>query len=149
MKRKTFFQLVGSGLLTTVFNSNQSFITTSNDTSLKWVKGESTSLIKQCLKQGDPIARSESIGLLNARCILLENGEIDDKIALSPGREKAEKKQIEVHLRHRLYDVHPEDGEDLLEASLVIRNKSRNTRQMRLQFTTSAQSSSKFAETQV
>ncbi|MFH5834110.1 hypothetical protein [Halalkalibaculum sp. DA384] len=146
MKRKTFIQLVGSGLLTTGFNNSQSFITTSNDKLLKWVKANKSSLFTQCYGQGEPFVKSETLGLLNAQCILLENGEEDDKIALSPGREKAEKKQIAVHLRHRLYDVHPEGGEDLLEASLVIRNKSRNTRQLRLQFTTSAQSSSKFSK---
>jgi hypothetical protein len=149
MERRSFIALAGTGLLGTGLLPNFSMGIESSKSNLRWVKNPDTNLFGQVICGGDPFVRDAASGVLNANCFLVNQGKRYQEISLKPGQEKIRGEQIKASLSHRLRKTSFGQGEDLLEATLTVRNLSNTIINLDVSFYTGAQSSDQFDLQQV
>lgn len=142
MKRRTFILQAGlaaGGSITTVARAAERIAdTTQPPGGIRWKRASSSSLYSSVVFDGEPLVTGELPGLLDGRCRLWS--EAPEKAThLGPGQTTARHGPLRVELLHQLRDTGAGLGEDLLEATLVIRNESDRPQQIETVFATSAQ----------
>ena len=142
MKRRTFILQAGlaaGGSITNVARAAERIAyTTKPPGGIRWKRTSSSSLYSSVVCDGEPLVTGELPGLLDGRCRLWS--EAPEKAThLGPGQTAAKHGPLRVELLHQLRDTGVGLGEDLLEATLIIRNESDRPQQIETVFATSAQ----------
>ena len=149
MERRNFISLAGAGLAGTSLLTNSAMGILSSKSKLSWIKNTGNRLFSQLICENEPFIRNSENGVLDAFCVLVENGKKYSEITLKPGQEQKQDEQIEVRLTHQLHNTNLGNGEDLLEASLKIKNRNSSLKHIDISFTTGVQSSNRFDEQQI
>ena len=142
MKRRTFILQAGlaTGVsITSVARAAERIAgTTQPPGGIRWKRTSPSSLYSSVVCDGEPLVTGELPGLLDGRCRLWS--EAPEKAThLGPGQTTAQHGPLRVELLHQLRDTGAGLGEDLLEATLIIRNESDRPQQIETVFATSAQ----------
>jgi hypothetical protein len=145
MKRRTFiFQagLAAGGSITNVARAGERIAdSTQTPGGIRWKRAPSSNLFSSVVFDGEPLVTGDLPGLLDGRCRLWSEAP-ESATHLSPGQTAAQHGPLRVELRHQLRDTGAGLGEDLLEATLIIRNESDRPQQIETVFATSAQPNS-------
>ena len=149
MERRNFISLAGTGLLGTSMLPKSLFGIPSSKSKLRWVKNAGNKLFGQVICEEEPFVRNSASGVLDANCFLIDKGKRYHEINLKPGKEKISNEQIEGRLTHKLLKTPFGQYEDLLEATLTVRNLSNTVKQLDISFITSAQSSNQFDQQKI
>jgi hypothetical protein len=150
MERRNFIVKTGTGLLGVSLFPKESFSRLPGEKGLNWKKEKPDSqLFSQVVCDGDPFLRHSGAGILDARCNLTEQGKNQSGFTLGPGREWINENGLEATLHHRLHEAGNSPDENLLEASLKIRNIKNTVISIDLSFVTGVQVSEKIDEQQV
>lgn len=142
MKRRTF--ILQAGLATGVSITNVARAAeriadaTQPPGGIRWKRASSSSLYSSVVLGGDPLVTGDLPGLLDGRCRLWS--EAPEKAThLGPGQTTAQHGPLRLELLHQLRDTGAGLGEDLLEATMIIRNESDRPQQIETVCSTSAQ----------
>jgi hypothetical protein len=104
-------------------------------TRFRWTRHTASRLFTDVAHDGRSWVGSESPRLLDGSCRLLDEPPAP---LLNAGRPRASIGPLRVELRHQLLDSGNGFGEDLLEASLAVRNTSERPQRVEVGFATSA-----------
>ncbi len=149
MERRHFIALAGTGLLGTSILPNSSFAKSSSQSKIRWVKNTGNNLFSQVICEAEPFVRNAASAVLDATCSLVEQGKSYLNINLEPGKEKIREQQIEAQLTHQLHKTPFGQCEDLLEATLNVRNLSNSPKHIDISFITGVQSSDQYDHQQI
>lgn len=142
--------IVAGGLLTlpACVSAPSALKRTSNGTRLRWTREAKARLFSGVSWDGTPLVQQAAPGLLDGGCRLLDEASAQTSW-LSAGRSAAPHGPLRVELNHGLRDSGRGLGEDLLEATLTVRNTSREAQRVELAFATSVQPSTNVEQQRV
>ncbi len=144
MNRRTFIARAGlatGGLLTLpACVGEQGVSPRTAGRRLRWTREAKARLFSGVSWDGAPLVQQAAPGLLDGGCRLLDEASAQTTW-LSAGRSAAPHGPLRVELNHGLRDSGRGLGEDLLEASLTVRNVSGQPQRVELAFATSVQPS--------
>lgn len=114
---------------------------------LHWTRDEKSRLFTNVQCAGAPLAAND-LGLLDGFCRLVK--EAPEKIAtLGASQPTAKHGHLQIEIHHQLLRSGGTSGEDVLEATLTVKNTSNDPQTVELGFATSAQPSGQLAEQHV
>ncbi len=149
MERRNFIAMTGTGLLGTSLLPNSVFGISSSKSKIRWVKNGENKLFSQVICEEEPFVRNSASAVLDAKCSLVDQGKRYLEIKLKPGNESIKGEQIEARLTHQLHKTPFGQGEDLLEATLVVRNPGNAVKHVDISFITGVQSSDQYDNLQI
>ena len=128
MKRRNFLELAGAGIVGSTLLPESVVGLTKSNQAIKWVKSSGSKLFSQVICNGNQFVRLTAASALDACCTITDDTKGKSVLNLKPGQESAEQFQLKASLQHQLHKSAPERGEDLLEATLIIRNTGSSTK---------------------
>ena len=149
MERRNFIAMAGTGILGTSLLPNSVFGISSSKPKIRWAKNGENKLFSQVICEEEPFVRNSASTVLDATCSLVDQGKSYLEIKLKPGNESIKGEQIEARLTHQLHKTPFGQGEDLLEATLAVRNPGNAVKHVDISFVTGAQSSDQYDNLQI
>ncbi|WP_404307606.1 hypothetical protein [Neorhodopirellula lusitana] len=139
MKRRDFLLAtsLATGSAATAFSSQFQLIASEIQSPIHWHRDRDSQLFSSVACQGKPLADPNESRLLNATCRLWDSakGKVSE---LSPSQPTGKQGPLQIDLSHQLQRSGSEFGEDLLQATLKIRNESDQPQQVELAFVSDA-----------
>lgn len=145
MKRRNFLELAGAGIVGSALLPESVVGITKSDQPIKWVKSSGSKLFSQVICDGGQFVRITTASALDACCTIADDTKGKSVLNLKPGQESAEQFQLKASLQHQLHKSAPERGEDLLEATLIIRNTGSSTKNIDVKFVSCMHASDQYA----
>ena len=131
MNRRVFISTGGAALLGGAFRGGQIFAEEPKRTDgsgITWRRHESSQLFDRVAFNGQPVIfPEEGTGVCDGFCRLIENGALGAEVLPGSGQPKGACGPVRLSLAHRLLGAAGEAVEDLLEATLTLRNESDRT----------------------
>jgi hypothetical protein len=115
---------------------------------IRWSRDARSRLFSAVSWDGEPLVLSNAPGLLDGGCRLLDEAPTQTTW-LSAGRPDATHGPLRLELRHQLRDTARGLGEDLLEATLTVRNVSGQPQRVEFAFATGVQPSAQVEQQQI
>jgi hypothetical protein len=115
---------------------------------VRWTRDGKSALFSAVSWDGVPLVRGAPSGLLDGGCRLLDDAPAQTTW-LNANRPTAEHAPLRAELQHRLIDSGRGLGEDLLEATLVLRNVSTQPLRVEAAFATSVQPSARIEQQRI
>jgi hypothetical protein len=127
MNRRGFLATSGAALLGAL-GTRQSSLGNEQDSAagsgIAWRRDSSTGLFDRVSWNGRPLVHGEDTGLLDGFCRLLEEGKPGPDVVLAADSPKGRCGPVRLSLSHRLRRSQGDSEEDLLEATLELKNTS-------------------------
>jgi hypothetical protein len=149
MKRRNFLEIAGAGMVGAALIPEHVIGLTKPGKTIKWMKTSGSNLFGQVIGEGQNFVRSSSASVLDAFCIIADDTKGKSALNLKPGSESAEQFALKANLRHRLHQSGKTPGEDLLEATLVLRNTGSAIKNIDVKFISSTHASDQFTAQQL
>lgn len=152
MNRRTFLTQTGlaAGSLLTLPScvSEPRTAPRTSNRRIRWTREARSRLFSRVSWDGTPLVPGQAPGLLDAGCRLLDEAPAQSTW-LTAQRATATHGPLRVELRHQLRDSGRGLGEDLLEATLTVRNVSGQPQRVELAFATCVQPSTQVEQQQI
>lgn len=143
MKRRNFISVTGAGLIYTGINSN-TLLGIGRRKKLRWEKSGESKLFSQLFCEGTSVVGSGLLGLLNTSCQLS-----DKQLDLNPRESSGRIGSLKIELQHALQNSGLGEGEDLLQARLILENEGVESLKLKVGFTTGAQPSGQIKDQKI
>ncbi|MDH4239798.1 MAG: hypothetical protein OEW48_09565 [Phycisphaerae bacterium] len=126
MNRRDFLAMNGAALLGALGATQHLFGRKENSTGsgIAWHRHEATKLFDRVSWNNRPLIYGEGVGLLDGFCCLLDDGKLGPDIFLAADKPKGGCGPVKLSLSHRLHSFRDDSKEDLLEATLELKNTS-------------------------
>jgi hypothetical protein len=144
MKRRNFLEIAGAGMVGSALTPGHVIGSSLAGQAIKWVKTFDSNLFGQVICEGQNLVRSTGGSVLDACCVMADDPMQKSVLNLRLGAEASEQFGLKANLRHQLLKSGMIQGEDLLEATLVVRNTSSSPKEIDVKFISSAHASDQF-----
>lgn len=146
MKRRNFIEIAGAGIVASALMPERVIGLTKSIQTMKWMKTSGSNMFSQVICDGQNFVRFSNASVMDACCFIEDGTNGKSVLNLRPGSEESEQFGLKANLRHQLHKSGMAIGEDLLEATLVVRNTGSSIKGIDVKFISSTHASDQFAE---